>query len=169
MKKIKKKWLLILLAFTVGSSNAENALPEGMVMKMEPVGMKIAEAFVTKEMLTGYKKQLVQRVITAQPQYKGQEAKIFKWLDISFKLEDYFYYLGKSIGQKFSAEEEKEIVAFLSTTVGKKLIKESNYISKESARVAAALVHKNLPTLADYMKNFDSVNMVKKSGKEVTR
>jgi hypothetical protein len=153
LKKIKG--VFILIAFTIGSSNAQNIPSDGIVVNMEPVGMKIAQAFVTTEMLDAYKKQLVQRVVTAQPQYQGQETKIIAWLDTSFKMRDYLFYLGQSIGTKFTAEEENEIVAFLSTPVGKKFIKESNFISKESARVAAALVQKNLPTLADYIKNLE--------------
>jgi len=145
----------------MGSSNAQNVPPEGMVIKMEPVGMKIAQAFVTKEMLQAYKKQLVQRVITAKPQYQGQEAKILTWLESSFNQRDYLFYFGQAIGRKFTAAEENEIVAFLSTPVGQKFIKESNFISKESARIAAALVQKNLPTLVDFMKNDDSDTKVK--------
>lgn len=148
------------MAFTT-SANTQSLPPEGLVMKVEPVGTKIAETFVTKEIIQAYKKQLVQRIITAQPKYQGQEVKVLAWLDTSFKMKDYLFYLGQSIGQKFTAEEENKIVAFLSTPVGKKFIQESNFISKESARVAAALVKKNLTTLADYMENDESYHKVK--------
>ena len=142
---------LVVGMAVASTANTQSLPPEGLVMKLEPVGIKIAETFVTKEIIHAYKKQLVQRIITAQPQYKGQENEVLAWLDKTFKLKDYLFYLGQSIGKKFTAEEENQIVAFLSTPVGKKFIQESNFISKESARVAAALVKKNLPTLSSFM------------------
>tara|TARA_R110000751_G_scaffold15290_5_gene49542 strand:- start:126450 stop:126821 length:372 start_codon:yes stop_codon:yes gene_type:complete len=116
-------------------------------MKLEPLGTKLAKTFVTPEMLLEYKKQLAQRIIQAHPQYSGQEQKIELWLEKEFKLDEYFFYLGQQLGQKFNKEEIDTIVKFLSTPVGKKLLKESNFMSRESARIAAALVQKKLPSL----------------------
>lgn len=150
LKLLNNKWLFMvgcILVSIATTANAQNIPPEGLLMKMEPVGTKLAKTFVTTEMLAEYKKQLVQRIIQAHPQYKGQEAKVMQWLEAEFKSDEYFFYLGQQLGQKFTATEIDKIVEFLSTPIGKKLIKESNFMSRESARIAAALVQKKLPSL----------------------
>ena len=137
----------VCLLVNMQSLYAQEIPPSGFKIDMQPVGAKLAKTFVTQEMLAMQKQQLIQRIIQAYPQYKGKEHEVAKWYEKTIKVKDYFFYLGQSLGSKFNPEEINEIVAFLSTPAGKKLILHGNFISKESARIAAALVQKHLPSL----------------------